>query len=45
MIKQGEIIAQIVLHKKEKNSFKQVCCLESTMGRNNGLGSTGMQFF
>ena len=42
IVKTGERIAQFFLHKKEKISFKQVCCLESIERRNNGFGSTGM---
>ena len=40
LIKAGQIILQIVFHKKEEVVFKKVDCLSSTERRAGGFGST-----
>ena len=42
LIKPGQIIAQIVFHKKEVNVFKKVDCFSSTEGGVGGFGLTGL---
>ena len=42
LIKAGQRIAQIVLHKKEEVLFQKIDCLNSTERGAGGFGSTGI---